>query len=172
MVEQNQIDGITKMHIWKPNKVKGKDGKEYWMYTIFGAGRGWYNRMFFTPLDGQYREIEVEILSFNFHNHKGTLVNILTDRDLKMIDFSRNPSQSRDGNYQHVNLRTSPDGYQWGVQELKKKYAVHFYEKVEPYMDPNDNWYKNVISIIQQRGSLCMVEVETKQIKEVKEKAA
>ena len=163
--------------IWKPSRVKAKDGKEYWVFTLFATGRGWYQRRHYTLLDDAYREIQVDTLEYDadfkrVHN-KGIEVELLSNYSFEVVDFSVNPYTRKDGTFECKKMITTGDGVLW-AQPFYKIYGIHHYTKKPterknyeywPVELMRDMWYgEKVYAQLDRKDEVFLVEVEPKQL--------
>jgi hypothetical protein len=156
-------------HIWKPAKMRGKDGKDYWVYTSYGAGRGWYHRMYHTPLDDQYREIDVHVLHKGPRD-KGVSVVLSNIPDFNVVSFSRNPYVKKDGTFSVKQLITMHNGEIYS-QKMKAIYGiVHYFKFGEedggrPYWPLElSTWYNQDYEYLNSLQEAYIAEIEKNQI--------
>ena len=159
---------------WRPSRVQAKDGNLYWVFTLFGAGRGWYHRMHYVPLDDEYREIQVNVLpKFNTKLKKGVDVELLSNHNFDVVEFAKNPYVKKDGTFECKKMLMTGDNELW-KQQMCKVYGVHHYTQKPTELKnysywPTELmeglWYgKEVYDHIKDKDEVFIVEVEEKQL--------
>lgn len=160
--------------IWKPSHVHAKDGKMYWVFTLFGAGRGWYNRMFHVPLDDEYREIHVNMFpEFNERRSKGIHVELMDNYTFDVVDFAKNPYVKKDGSFECKKMWMTGDNILC-KEQLCKVYGIHHYTQKQTALQnyvywPEELmqglWYgKEAYDQIKDKDEVFIAEIEKKQL--------
>lgn len=80
--------------VWRGKEVKDAQGRTQYMYTVFGAGRGWYGRMHMVTADGarhDMRVLKLDAQVYELHGEecKGVTVQLLEGLDVRFCDYSK-----------------------------------------------------------------------------------